>query len=303
MTAGVSGHEGSGALTGRHILVTREEDGENSLTASLTGAGASVRKLAFTRTEPPEDTAPLVRAIEQLSGFDWVVLTSARAVKALSLYNAAERIAFVAGSDGTAGFENTVGSGSTAGSEGSAGVEPRPLWACVGPATAAALEHLLGVSPNLIPDQFDAETLAQAIQRCSGPVSGRLRVLFPAADNAKPDLPARLRAAGMEVTQVTAYRTVAAPPAFEDLVPPSGAARWDGVVFTSGLVVQLFHDVLLSAMNPDMAAAWLENNRPMALGRSAEAALEHRGAAPVLCASRPVLAEFARTIIRNLSGC
>jgi uroporphyrinogen-III synthase len=106
----------------------------------------------------------------------------------------------------------------------------------------------------------------------------------------------------MEVTQVTAYRTVPESPAFERLLPPLGAENWDAVLFTSGLIVQLFHDVLTSVMDREAAAAWLQRNRAMVLGRSAESALERLGAAAALLSPRPSMPEFVRAVIRNLSG-
>jgi hydroxymethylbilane synthase len=266
-------------LRGRNILLTREEEGGGGLAALLTASGAVVRNLPFTRTEPPQDREPLLRVVRDLPAYDYVVLTSPRAVKAL------------------ADLDLVLDDGST---------DSRPRWACVGPATASALRRLIGIEADLVPRQFDAANLSLAITRLEVPrmaaPSGRgLRVLFPAAENAGSDLPESLRRAGMEVTRVTAYRTVPALPAPEELLPPGEAAHWDAVVFTSGLVVQLFLDLLYAQMDHPAAVSWLEANHPAVLGRTAAEALRSAGVRSVRRAPRPTTEDLAATLVTALT--
>lgn len=262
---------GAAPLTDRDILLTREEDGGGSLAGLLQGAGARVRNVPFTRTAPPDDRAPLEQAARDLPRYDWVVLTSARAVKALAAHGA--------------------------GRPGSVPGQKVPLWACVGPATAAALTEHLGQEANLVPDRFDAATLAEAILRLRTSKE-RLRVLFPAAENARAELPSRLRQSGMDVTQVVAYRTVPSPPSLEELLPPDPQGTWDSVVFTSGLVVELFLGVLSEARPGAATVSWLEANNPAVLGLSAQDALRKAGVRRIVRASRPTAGDLVESLIR-----
>ena len=61
---------------------------------------------------------------------------------------------------------------------------------------------------DLIPDDHSADGVVAALKE-AGSLKGK-RVLFPKADIARDTLPEELRAAGAEVTEVVAYRTVTA---------------------------------------------------------------------------------------------
>ncbi len=261
MTAGLP-------LRGRAFLLTREEE-RDGLRARLERAGAVVRQVPLTRTLPPRDPAALRAAAARLSDFRWVALTSARAVEMLSMALVEVR-GLVAESD-TAG----------------------PRWACVGPATAERLRARLGVEADVVPPERHAAALAEAMlaRDGSGPV------LFPAAENARPELPERLRAAGVRVEQVTAYRTVPAAPAEEQLIPPDGFARWDAVVLTSATAVNVLFRTLEARRGPEPARCWLRENGPAALGRTAEGALEALRVAPTVRAPQPSVQDLAAALL------
>lgn len=77
--------------------------------------------------------------------------------------------------------------------------------ACVGPGTAATLARELAVDADLVADVSTTEGLADALG--TPPVPGAA-ALLPRADLATPLLADRLAAAGWDVHEVTAYRTV-----------------------------------------------------------------------------------------------
>jgi uroporphyrinogen-III synthase len=85
---------------------------------------------------------------------------------------------------------------------------PAASWAAVGPATAAALVSI-GIQVDVVPHDQTGIGLARELS-AHAPLRGR-RVLLPRSDAASPDLPHALRAAGAEVHEVAAYRTVEAP--------------------------------------------------------------------------------------------
>lgn len=106
--------------------------------------------------------------------------------------------------------------------------------AAVGPGTAAVLDDVLGIHPDLVPQTSTTAALAAAFPPGSG------RVLLPRADIASRTLPNALRAKGYEPVTITAY--VTAPP---ERLPRGVAARLtagdvDLIAFTSPSTVRNF---------------------------------------------------------------
>jgi uroporphyrinogen-III synthase len=175
-------------LQGRRIVVTRRSEQARSLVEALAARGATVVEVPLLGREPPEDPAPLDRALGRLSSYDWIAFTSANAVEVVG-----DRLA----SRG-ASLPASVG------------------LASVGPATADAIAAgFAGRKADLQPASgFRAEGLVEAF-RGHG-VAGR-RILLPVSDRARPTLADGLRAQGAEVDVVVAYRTVAPAGADERL--------------------------------------------------------------------------------------
>jgi uroporphyrinogen-III synthase len=177
------------------VLVTRERPGE--LGAMLTERGATVVHVPLIAvTDPLDGGAALRAALSELAEFDWLVVTSA------------------AGSERVADAAATV---------------PSVRLAAVGTATARALELRSGRAVDLVPSQQLATALVEAFAE---QVPEPNRVLVAQADIAAPTLVDGLRAAGHDVSVVTAYRTVALEP---DHAAIDGA---DAVLFASGSAVE-----------------------------------------------------------------
>ena len=180
------------------MLVTRERPGE--LAEMLTARGATVIHVPLVAVADPSDGGAALRdALSGLGEFDWLVVTSAAG---------AERV-------------------------GSAVAEvPGIRLAAVGTATARELESYAGRPVDLVPAVQRADALVAAfVERDPSP----RRVLIAQADIAAPTLADGLRAAGHEVTAVTAYRTVAPEPDRAAEVAVAGA---DAVLFASGSAVE-----------------------------------------------------------------
>jgi uroporphyrinogen-III synthase len=174
-----SGSDPSGRLDGVRVLVTRRPEQADELTRRLAALGASVTEVAAVAVEPPADPRPLMAALGRIEGYDWLVLTSANAVGAVS---------------------RALGSLAR-------GLPRGVRIASVGPATAVAVREAFSREPDLVPgSEFRGEGLAEAFAGTA--VAGR-RMVLPTSDRARDVVASALRDRGAIVDVVGAYRTVA----------------------------------------------------------------------------------------------
>ncbi len=165
------------ALTGRRILITRTRQQASELAARLEGEGAETILIPTIELAPPSSFDALDGALAALQSFDWVIFTSANAVHAFS-----ERGRAV-------------------------GIETIPKRiAVIGPATARAVQES-GLSVALMPPQFVAESLADALT----PHAAGASMLLVRAEQARDTLPDALLSAGAQLTIANAYRNVVPP--------------------------------------------------------------------------------------------
>src|SRR5690349_23017894 len=73
----------AGPLAGRRILVTRAARQSGGLQERLERQGAEVVLLPTIEIVPPESYTPLDNALRSASGLDWLVVTSANAVRVI----------------------------------------------------------------------------------------------------------------------------------------------------------------------------------------------------------------------------
>ena len=238
-------------LWGRRIVITRAAEQAPDLVERLEAAGAAVTVLSAIRIEPPDNYAPLDGALADLDTYDWVLFTSVNGVRACW-----ERLC-AGGRDWRALRRARVGA--------------------IGPATAAALEtrHL---HPDFVPAEYVAEGLLAEI----GNVAGQ-RILLPRTDIARETLAAELRLRGAEVNEVTAYRTVVAPPDAETLRRALVEERADAITFTSSSTVRGFvASVRESALGDPVAL--LEGVAIACIGPITAATARDEGLEPALTA-------------------
>jgi uroporphyrinogen III methyltransferase/synthase len=193
-------------LFGKKIVVTRAIEQAGALATRLSALGANVLELPSIEIRPPQDTAPLDRAIARLDWYDWLIFTSANAVRH-----------FVTRLD-------------------SSHYDLRHLRAricAIGPATRAAIEAL-HLKVDLMPKEYVAESLVEAFKEVD--LHGR-RVLLPRAAVARDIVPEALTARGAHVDVVEAYRTVA-PENLRATVQNVLAQRPDCITFTSSSTVR-----------------------------------------------------------------
>ena len=163
-------------LQGIRVLITRPEGQGSSLASALEEQGAEAIQLATIAIAPPASFCALDAALVTLRTYDWLVFTSANAVKAFAAR--AQRLGLSA--------------------------NPRKI-AVIGPATArAVLEAGIADRIDLQPSRFVAEALAEALT----PEVKSKRILLVRAAVARDILPLALEQAGAEVTLAEAYRNV-----------------------------------------------------------------------------------------------
>ncbi len=202
----------SAPLTGVRVLVTRPRKDEDELSRLLEAQGAIVTHLPLVVLGPPPDEAALRRAVERADEFAWLVFTSAAGVEAFADHRTADRPL------------------------------PGVRLAAVGPATARAVAARLGRAADLVPERYDGESLARALETHTR-VGDRILIL--AAEGARPALRAHLRSVGREVESVAAYTTLEVqPPEAADIVAGS-----DVVTLTSASAVRS----LVRALGPQAA--------------------------------------------------
>jgi uroporphyrinogen III methyltransferase / synthase len=166
-------------LFGRRIVVTRSREQAGELVEMLEELGAEPIQAPAIRIAPPDDPSALDRAAIEVGTFDWLVFTSANAVDHFMRH--------LLGGPGDVR-------------------DLKGVRICtIGPSTAARLERF-GIKVDLVPDEFRAEAVLEAL-RAQGEIAGR-RFLLPRADIARELLVDELRRSGADVTEVVAYRTV-----------------------------------------------------------------------------------------------
>lgn len=198
-------------LAATRVLVTRAATQGSALIEKLRAAGATVVAAPAIQILPPEDDAALNAGVATIASYDWLICTSANAVRAV-----AERL-------------------------GDATLPPSVKLAAVGTATDRSMHEAFGRHADFQPQAAIAEALGRDL-----PLSGGERLLWPRSALAGDALADALRARAAHVDAPIAYRTVASI----ELLGIADAIRdrrVDAVTFTSPSTVRHFVDGLAAA--------------------------------------------------------
>lgn len=199
------------SLAGKRVVITRTWSQSAEIARQLEARGAVPLVRPLTEFADPEDLGPLDGAITAPGQFDWLIFTSAEAVRAVARRSA------------------------------KLGHRLEQAWssllvAAVGPVTAEEVKrHKLGV--NFVAQTHNGVALAQELgERVRGK-----KVLLPRSDRAKRDLPDALRSQGATVAEVIAYRTLRPAESDQlkfDEIANGGADGADAILFFSPSAVQ-----------------------------------------------------------------
>ena len=201
---------GRRVLEGKRILVTRALHQASKLSDALCALGAEPVEVPVLEIRPPADPAPLDRALRALDSYDWLILTSANAVRSIAWSNFLNKIANL-------------------------------KVAAVGEATAAAARQA-GLPVALVPETYVAEALVESLV---GQSAGK-KILLVRAKNARNVIPDALRATGATVDVVDAYRNVM-PAAAPKLLHAALGKGMDAAIFTSSSSVTHLADAARAA--------------------------------------------------------
>ncbi|MGH1393599.1 MAG: uroporphyrinogen-III C-methyltransferase [Trichormus sp.] len=197
-------------LTGKTILVTRSVGQSSQFSDRLTAFGAKVIEMPALEIGPPASWEALDQAINHLSQFDWLILTSTNGVDYFF-----ERLK-IQGKD----------------SRALSGVK----IAVVGEKTANSLQQH-GLQPDFTPPNFVADSLVEHFPEA---LPGK-KLLFPRVESGGREvLVKEFTAKGAEVVEVAAYQSCCPsniPPAAEFALKNG---QVDVITFASSKTVQFF---------------------------------------------------------------
>jgi uroporphyrinogen-III synthase len=207
------GEEIPKGLAGKRIVITRAAAQSEAIARELTARGAIPVVLPLVAFGEPQDFAPLDAAIAEMHEFDWVILTSAQAVRAVVKRCESMKLSLVC-----AGSKLRI--------------------ACVGPVTAEAARQA-GLPIEYVAETHTGAALAEELgNRLQG-----AKVFLPRSDRANPDLPSALRRQGAKVTEVIAYRTRRPTAVDEIKLSQIADGTADAVLFFSPSAVQHFAEM------------------------------------------------------------
>lgn len=196
-------------MKGKTVVVTRPEDRSGTLTQRLQELGAEVVDYPCIRTVAREENPELEEAMENLSRYRCLVFTSPAGPEIFF------RRLRAAGRDARALSGLTL--------------------AAIGPKTAKAMERF-GVTADLVPETYDSDHLAKALEAVEGPV------LLCRASRGSTALPEMLERKGIPFADVPVYDTVYAAPAPQKVDALLGETLL--VTFTSASTVRGFVESL-----------------------------------------------------------
>ncbi len=252
-------------LFGRRILVTRPAQQASELSQMLRDRGAHAVELPLIRIAPPADPAPLHKALRALDKYTWVVFTSPNAVSAvLSELHAV-------GEDARAFAKAKV--------------------CAVGPRTRLSLEAH-GLRADLVPREYHAEALADALIQELPADASDARVLFPRAEAGRNEIPERLEGHGIPVDVVPAYRTERRTDVADQLHELLDHGEIDSVTLTSASAA----NALADALGTD-GVAKLEGLTVASIGPMTTRGAESRGIAVSVQAASSTMDHLVNALI------
>jgi len=214
--------------------VGRARHQASALSSGLKLLRAEIIEIPFIEIRKPRTYKPLDSALQNITDYDWLILTSVNGVDALSARLNRLKIAPTTLSD--------------------------LQIAAIGPATAEEIKRL-GLKVAVVPERYVAESVVDGLR---GKVRGK-RVLLTRAKFARDVIPRELRKMGATVDVVEAYNTVTPASSRKQLqsVMRDPKRRPHVVCFTSSSTVRSFVALLNSGQRNPPAHRKPHSNAPI----------------------------------------
>jgi len=256
----------AGPLAGKRILVTRARHQAGQLSAELARLGAEAIEIPAIEIAPPDSFEVLDEALGHPGHHDWLIVTSANAVRAMRDRCAKLRIS----------------------------PDRLYVWnvAAVGATTARALDGW-GLQPSVTPREYVAESLVETL----GDRTRGKRVLIVRAVVARDVIPEALRKHGAEVAIAEAYRTVIPEGSVKRIAEVFAGAAPDAATFTSSSTVTNFFQLLRAAGFEDRP----EGMRAISIGPITSQTLRDHGWEPAAEADPHDVAGLVAAAVRALA--
>ncbi|MGC7870944.1 uroporphyrinogen-III C-methyltransferase [Desulfosporosinus sp. SYSU MS00001] len=201
-------------LFGQRIIVTRARHQASELSQAIEALGGEAWEFPTIEIAPPTDGSLLLKALKELKSFQWLIFTSVNGVETFF----AELLKQQGDVRDLAGIELVA----------------------IGPATKAALEKR-GLRVAFVPEEYRAEKVVEGLRHR---VKAGDKVLLARAEEARNILPDSLKAMGVEVWDVPAYKTILGNANRADLQRMLQNKEIDRVTFTSSSTVKNFIKLL-----------------------------------------------------------
>jgi uroporphyrinogen III methyltransferase/synthase len=255
-------------LLGLRVMVTRPELEKEMSPASfsdplaerLSALGAEVVVQPAIRIGPPPDWRPVDDALARLPDYDWLVFSSANGVRALL-----DRLR-----------------------QSQMHPAPFPHVAAMGPGTADELARY-GLQAELVPDEFRAESLAEALARDA---AGK-RFLLARASRGREVLAQRLTAASAIVEQIVVYTSTDVEQPDAQIARMLRTGQIDWITVTSSAIARS----LARLFGDELRRSKLANISPITSG-----VLRECGYQPAAEATEYTLAGLAAAIVASVQG-
>ncbi|MCX7923577.1 MAG: uroporphyrinogen-III C-methyltransferase [Clostridia bacterium] len=203
-----------GPLAGKRVVVTRSREQASRLVERIEELGGEAIEFPTIKVEKPSDLAHFERVLNNLGQYKWVAFTSVNGVKQFFEIMKEKRI------------------------------DIRGLWGAklcaVGKATEEELGNL-GLTVDYTPDKFTTKELLKGLLERVKPGE---KVLLARADIANVELSQGLKAAGVDVEDLIAYRTVVDTADKDDVMELLDESRLDFITFTSSSTVSNFVSIV-----------------------------------------------------------